>query len=104
LAPEVVQSFAAPSRTSLNPRASFSRSGLTAEWQQRRISNFEYLMALNRLAGRSRNDVTQYPVFPWVLADYHSSELDLDNPSTFRDLRKPIGALQPDRLAAFQER
>ena len=30
------------------------------------ISNFQYLMHLNTLAGRSYNDLTQYPVFPWV--------------------------------------
>lgn len=29
-------------------------------------------MYLNTLAGRSYNDYMQYPVFPWVLADYHS--------------------------------
>ncbi len=28
-------------------------------------SNFEYLMQLNTLAGRSYNDLSQYPVFPW---------------------------------------
>jgi len=103
-APEVLQSFSASTRNGLNPRACLSRSGLTTEWQQRRISNFEYLMKLNFLAGRSRNDVTQYPVFPWILADYTSDTLDLENPNTFRDLRKPIGALQPERLEAFQER
>lgn len=40
--------------------------------QKREISNFDYLMYLNTLAGRSYNDYMQYPVFPWVLADYHS--------------------------------
>nr|GFC77354.1 hypothetical protein [Tanacetum cinerariifolium] len=25
-------------------------------------------MQLNTLAGRSYNDITQYPVFPWILA------------------------------------
>lgn len=29
-------------------------------------------MHLNTLAGRSYNDLMQYPVFPWVLADYQS--------------------------------
>ena len=32
--------------------------------------------------------LSQYPVFPWVLADYTSKELDLTNPHTFRDLSK----------------
>ena len=40
--------------------------------QRGEISNFQYLMHLNTLAGRSYNDLMQYPVFPWILADYHS--------------------------------
>jgi hypothetical protein len=32
-------------------------------------------MALNLMAGRTFNDITQYPVFPWILADYESEEL-----------------------------
>ena len=66
----------------------------TAKWQDGAITNFEYLMLLNTLAGRSYNDLTQYPVFPWVLEDYSSHELDLEDPSTFRDLSKPMGALR----------
>lgn len=41
-------------------------------FQKGEISNFEYLMHLNTIAGRTYNDLMQYPVFPWVLADYHS--------------------------------
>ena len=68
------------------------------DWLQRRISNFEYLMALNSLAGRSFNDLSQYPVFPWVLKDYSSPDLCLANPDVYRDLARPIGAqvLVPD--------
>lgn len=29
-------------------------------------------MHLNTLAGRSYNDLMQYPVFPWILADFDS--------------------------------
>ena len=57
-------------------------------------------MQLNTLAGRSYNDLNQYPVFPWVLADYTSDTLDLNQPSTFRDLSKPVGALDAKRLQA----
>jgi hypothetical protein len=32
-------------------------------------------MALNLMAGRTFNDITQYPVFPWILVDYSSEEL-----------------------------
>jgi hypothetical protein len=39
-------------------------SRYTRAWQERSMSNFEYLMRINMLAGRSCNDLTQYPVFP----------------------------------------
>lgn len=67
-------------------------------WRRREISNFEYLMILNTLTGRSYNDLTQYPVFPWVLADYSSEKLDFNKSSTFRDLSKPVGALDEKRF------
>ena len=46
----------------------------TARWQRREVSNFEYLMMLNTLAGRSYNDICQYPVMPWVLNDYRTAD------------------------------
>ena len=51
-------------------------STLTAKWENGEISNFEYLVILNTWAGRTYNDLMQYPVFPWVLADYDSNVLD----------------------------
>lgn len=51
-----------------------------------------------------RADVTQYPVFPWVLADYHSLNLELDKESSFRNLSLPMGALTPARQEAAVER
>ena len=41
---------------------------------------------------------------PWVIADYESETLDLYNHKTFRDLRKPVGALNPKRLEDFKMR
>ncbi|KAK3310818.1 uncharacterized protein B0T15DRAFT_51070 [Chaetomium strumarium] len=73
-------------------------------WQRGDISNFHYLMLVNTMAGRTFNDLTQYPVFPWVLADYTSEELDLTNPATFRDLSKPMGAQSSGRAADFAMR
>ena len=55
-------------------------------------------LILNTLAGRSYNDLTQYPIFPWVLADYTSEKLDFNKSSTFRDLSKPVGALDENRF------
>ncbi|KAL4784179.1 hypothetical protein BJX76DRAFT_327925 [Aspergillus varians] len=76
----------------------------TRKWVKGEISNFHYLMLINTLAGRTFNDLTQYPVFPWVIADYTSQELDLTNPKSFRDLSKPMGCQTPEREADFRER
>uniref|UniRef100_A0A1A8LKW8 Neutral sphingomyelinase (N-SMase) activation associated factor n=4 Tax=Nothobranchius TaxID=28779 RepID=A0A1A8LKW8_9TELE len=68
------------------------------QWQRGHLSNYQYLLHLNNLADRSCNDLSQYPVFPWVVSDYTSSQLDLANAATFRDLSKPVGALNKERL------
>ncbi len=89
-------------------------------WMKGRLSNFDYLLALNSAAGRSFHDLSRYPVFPWVLKDYDSDVLPLlafqddsnkdkknsfaSSSSFFRDLKKPIGALNEDRLYQFKER
>ena len=41
-----------------------------------------------RAAGRTYNDLNQYPVFPWVIVNYDTDELDLSQPNNFRDLSK----------------
>eukprot|EP00559_Dactyliosolen_fragilissimus_P000368 CAMPEP_0184873492 /NCGR_PEP_ID=MMETSP0580-20130426/41871_1 /TAXON_ID=1118495 /ORGANISM="Dactyliosolen fragilissimus" /LENGTH=1017 /DNA_ID=CAMNT_0027376403 /DNA_START=887 /DNA_END=3936 /DNA_ORIENTATION=- len=114
-------------------------------WNNHHISNFDYLLALNAAAGRTFHDLSRYPVFPWVIANYQTSKLDLEKGTstsittatatttkdkdsnlntnnnstntnkstntntqhdmpTFRDLSKPIGALNEERLQYFQTR
>ncbi|XP_067949217.1 lipopolysaccharide-responsive and beige-like anchor protein [Watersipora subatra] len=86
------------------PRQIFKQSNMTQRWQRREISNFDYIMFLNTMAGRSYNDLNQYPVFPWILSNFTSQSIDLSEPSNYRDLSKPIGALNPERRKFFQER
>ncbi|GAB2248593.1 hypothetical protein Droror1_Dr00008475 [Drosera rotundifolia] len=73
-------------------------------WQNGEISNFQYLMHLNTLAGRGYSDLTQYPVFPWVLADYESDTLDLTDANTFRRLDKPMGCQTLEGEEEFRKR
>lgn len=88
-----------------NPSKLVAESGMTEKWINWHISNFEYLMFLNFAAGRSYHDLTQYPVFPWVIKDYTSPTLDLSNPNTLRDLSKNMGSLgNQDRTSLFMER
>ncbi|XP_017135675.1 neurobeachin-like protein 1 isoform X1 [Drosophila miranda] len=87
-----------------SPAELLRASGLTQRWINREISNFEYLMYLNTIAGRSYNDLSQYPVFPWILADYSSDVLDLTDPKSFRDLSKPIGCINPKNEAEVRNK
>ena len=112
-------------RTSLaSPKQLFRSANMTQRWQRREISNFEYLMYLNTISGRTYQDLNQYPIFPWIIADYESERLDLNSAATYRDLSKvrvtdcalarssltvrfhvqPIGALNPTRKSFFVER
>jgi hypothetical protein len=63
-------------------------SDLTRQWRESKISNFEYLMSLNVLAGRTFDDVTQYPILP--------------NLSSNRDLSVPMR--QKPSLVPFDHR
>ncbi|CAH9108524.1 unnamed protein product, partial [Cuscuta europaea] len=55
-------------------------------WWKGELSNFEYLLLLNRLAGRRWGDRAFYTVMPWVL-DF-SVEPDENNDAGWRDLSK----------------
>ncbi|XP_062854156.1 neurobeachin-like protein 1 [Trichomycterus rosablanca] len=87
-----------------SPQELLKASGLTQKWVNREISNFDYLMQLNTIAGRTYNDLAQYPVFPWVLSDYTSEELDLSDPRVFRDLSKPVAVLNEKNAKAVREK
>ncbi|XP_056147370.1 lysosomal-trafficking regulator isoform X2 [Lampris incognitus] len=72
-------------------------TALTQLWGSGQISNFEYLTHLNKHAGRSFNDLMQYPVFPFILRDYTSETLDLQDPSIYRNLSKPIAVQSKEK-------
>ena len=80
------------------------RSKITNQWVQGKMTNFDFLMQMNSFAGRSYNDLTQYPVFPWIIADYDSEDIDLHNPNIYRDLSCPMGGLGLARAEQFKER
>ena len=43
-------------------------------------------------------------MFPWVLSQYQAGQLDLGDPTAFRDLSKPVGALDSKRLERLRQR
>ncbi|KAJ6246259.1 beige/beach-related [Anaeramoeba flamelloides] len=87
-----------------NPLKWLQESKYMKQWIHRKISNFEYLMKLNTIAGRSYNDTSQYPVFPWIIADYSSKGLDFNDPKVFRDLSKPMGTQNKEAEAEIIDR
>lgn len=50
-------------------------------WVDHRITNFQYLIVLNHLAGRKMNDPNNHPVLPWVMDFTHPHD-------GYRDLTK----------------
>ena len=62
-------------------------SNVTKMWLDQSISSYDYLMYLNISSGRSFNDLSQYPIFPWVLGAFEEN-----SPILKRDLSKPMGA------------
>ncbi|XP_044266497.1 protein FAN-like isoform X1 [Tribolium madens] len=77
---------------------------MTLQWQNGIISNYDYLQYINSLGDRTINDLTQYPIFPWIVSNYTDPELDFKDPRNYRDLSKPVGALDEVRLLRLLER
>lgn len=90
-------------------------------WLEGHMTNFEYLTYLNKVAGRTFNDLMQYPIFPFILANYQHSTLDLNDPDSFRlvpkskiifslnvlcnfrNLAKPIAVQHKEREEKYKE-
>ena len=62
------------------------------KWSNGFLNTYSYLMMLNTLSGRTYNNLAQYPIYPWILRDYFSKEIDLNESETYRDLSYPIYA------------
>jgi factor associated with neutral sphingomyelinase activation len=55
------------------------------------LPSFDYLMLLNRLSNRSFQDISQYPLFPWVISDYFSEQFIKNEKAQYRHLWDPVG-------------
>ena len=65
------------------------------------MTNYELLMWLNIYGNRSFNDISQYPVFPWILNSYEDPLVNTSNSITeekynLRDMNLPMGMLALD--------
>jgi len=76
----------------------------TQDWLDHSISTFDYLLYLNSLSSRSFNNISQYPIMPWIIKEYNHS-LNLKSAEAYRDLSMPIGMLgKESRTKYFQDK
>jgi hypothetical protein len=87
--------------SALNSAHLLREKNVTKSWTEGRIDTFTYLCLLNRLGRRSLVDYTQYYVFPWVVSDYNSTQLEDAPPESFRNLSLPIGQIGGERSVRF---
>lgn len=53
---------------------------------------------LNLYGSRSFEDLSQYPIMPWVVSSYKTSNLDFPK----RNLSKVVGCFQQDKTDMFK--
>lgn len=73
-------------------------------WEEGCLSNFDYLMILNILSGRTYGDLSQYPVFPWVLGySEEITQLDFNDEKGYRLLGRPMGGMNEEKAKQVKE-
>jgi hypothetical protein len=77
-----------------------STESTTVQWVRGKISNLQYLLAVNKCAGRSYLDASRYPLIPWCVRSYDTPLIKLYEPTYFRDLAKPFGLMSDNQRAA----
>ena len=65
-------------------------------WYTNKISNFEFLMKLNLASGRSMNEPSLYPIFPWTLTDFQSQHIQLKESKSYRQFSEHMASQNED--------
>ena len=75
---------------------------LISEWQEERLSTYEYLLLLNKYGSRTFNDVNQYPIFPWLIRKYVVETGKPDIQILYRDFKYPMASqIEENRITAI---
>lgn len=80
-----------------SPEKHFFEKKYRLAWKKSNISNFEYLMLLNKYSGRSFHDINQYPIFPWIISNYETDQFALEDTKNYRDLHFTILGITPNK-------
>lgn len=73
-----------------NPKEYFEQINYTSLWRKKEIDSLQYLLYLNKFAGRSYNELGQYPVLPWIFLLDKSKDLNKEGIYPLRKLEYPI--------------
>ena len=72
---------------------------LLENYHKGKISNYDYILYLNKYSTRTYNDLSQYPIFPWIINNYEQVKFIFESISNkaininyLRDLNYPICA------------
>ena len=84
-----------------NEKKSFSFIDILNIWKANKISTFHFLIIANLFGGRSFNDLTQYPVFPWTIANYNSD--NFDKGKDLRNFSYPMGKIEFEQTRRFKQ-
>lgn len=68
------------------------KTQINDDWVRWNISNYDYLFMVNEFASRSLEDISQYPVFPWIYFENDSQKIELNKLENFRNFQSPMGA------------
>ena len=65
-----------------------------------KITSYEYILYLNKYSTRTYNDLSQYPVFPWIVKEHDkiphiislllNKEINPNDSKYLRDMKYPI--------------
>ena len=76
-----------------NPKNEFKKLNFIELWKKNEISNFDFINLLNKFSSRSFNDLTQYPIFPWLFNNYKNIfDLNTISKENLRLFEFPISA------------
>ena len=75
------------------PKKYFIEKNFTSDWKTEKIDNLQYLLIINKFAGRTYNDSNQYPVLPWITL-INKNENGI--PFTIRNFKYPISVQSPE--------
>lgn len=83
-----------------DPLKTFNKLQYTLKWKEGYLSTFDYLLQINKYASRSYNDINQYPVFPWVIIGFDTSNIN----NSYRNFSLAISVQKEEAQSKAKER